>query len=254
MVAKKTERLGEISYNNWGSKIEIIRYKSANDMTVQFENGYITDCQYGHLKRGLVMSPYDKGVCGVGFHGEGKYKAWISRYKITNQYQTWTSMIRRCYDVKCQEKYRSYIGCTVAPEWHNFQIFAEWYDENIYKVGDERIDIDKDILIKGNRIYSPETCIFAPQKINSLIVNKASARGLYPVGVTWSKKMQKFSAACSNTNKQVYLGYHTTPEEAFHVYKDYKENLIKMVAELYKDYIPTKLYDSLNQYSIEITD
>lgn len=99
--------------------------------------------------------------------GEGNYK--VSDNTIVNlNYSTWLSMLKRCYNIEFQFKHSSYIGCSVHEDWHNFQNFAKWYDENYYSIGNERIALDKDILVKGNKIYSPETCIFVPHNINNL--------------------------------------------------------------------------------------
>lgn len=111
--------------------------------------------------------------------------------------------------------------------------------------------LDKDILIKGNKIYSPNTCIFVPQKINSLFTKRNSVRGEYPIGVTYSKKNHKFEPQVQGRG---WLGYYDTPEESFEVYKKNKEKRIKEIADEYKNKIPIKLYDALYDYKVEITD
>ena len=120
------------------------------------------------------------------------------------------------------------------------------------------IELDKDILNKNNKIYSPDNCIFVPHKINSLFVKSNIARGNLPIGVTYYKKYDCFNAQLSleeNGKRTVLnLGYFSTPVEAFQEYKIYKEKYIKMVADEYKEQIPYKLYKAMYEYKVEITD
>lgn len=176
-------------------------------------------------------------------------------YKRTNQYSSWYDMMRRCYDLKRMQSFPTYKNCTVVEQWHNFQNFAKWHNENYYEVEGQTMSLDKDILIRGNKIYSPETCVFVPQNINALFTKHDAKRGLYPIGVSFHKGIGKFTARCANGNgKNVNLGVFLTPESAFNVYKKYKENLIKEIADKFKNQIPQKLYDALYKYEVCITD
>lgn len=78
-------------------------------------------------------------------------------------------MLERCYSQTYQEKFPAYKGCSVVEDWHNFQIFAKWFDENYV----EGYHIDKDIKIDGNRVYGPDTCMFVSPKQN---LEKAHAK------------------------------------------------------------------------------
>jgi hypothetical protein len=163
--------------------------------------------------------------------------------------------MNRCYNEKYQEKRPTYLGCTVDSYFHNFQNFAKWYDENYYEIEGQRMELDKDILIKGNKIYSPETCVFVPQFINSLFVKSDTKRGGLPLGVHFDKQTKKYRASCNNgKGKQVPLGRFNSPEDAFQSYKKFKEDVIKKVAEEYKDNIPNVLYEAMINYKVEITD
>jgi hypothetical protein len=165
-------------------------------------------------------------------------------------------MLARCYSEKFHEKQPTYIGCTVCEEWHNFQNYAKWYDENYYEVDGYKMNLDKDILVKGNKIYSPETCVFVPDFINLLFVNRKQYRGSLPVGVkVCTKNPKKYEAQCrNNTGKRIYLGYYDSPEEAFQYYKEFKENLIKETAKEYEDRIPHTLFNAMCNYVVEISD
>ena len=163
----------------------IINYRKVKDIDVYFPkyDWTVKGVQYYNFKKGNIKCPYEKRTYGICYLGEGKYKAWKNN-KDTRVYKTWKSMLQRCYDEKLQEKYPTYKGCVVCDEWHNFQNFAKWYEDNYYEVCDEKMCLDKDILVKGNKIYSPETCIFVPQTINLLFNKNLNTRGDSVIGAT----------------------------------------------------------------------
>ncbi|UUV47144.1 hypothetical protein [Bacillus phage vB_BanS-Thrax5] len=245
------ERVGETSISNEGYKMTIVEYYTNRKVIVEFENGYRTHAQYAQFQDGRLKNPYHKSVYGVGYFGEGKHVGLIGRKK-SHKYQIWSSMMMRCYDSRFHEIQPTYIGCTVHEDWHNYNVFGDWYDENIYNIDGEKMALDKDIARKGNKIYSPDTCIFVPIRINNLFANKVPEKSLYPIGVT--RIRNKFLAQCQFNGKKHHLGYYDTPEEAFVVYKQFKENAIKDVANEYMGKIPLKLYYAMMTYEVEITD
>jgi hypothetical protein len=199
---------------------------------------------------------YEKTLYGVGYIGEGIYKVSLQRV-YSPHYIYWTTMLKRCYSEKFHKTNPSYIGCTVAEEWHSFQNFAEWYDENYYEVEGEVMCLDKDILVKGNKSYSSETCIFVPSTINKLFVKSKASRGDFPIGVSLRKDtlINPYRVICSTgKRKQKCVGHFNTPEEGFLAYKVFKENVIKEFANNYKNQIPVKLYNAMMKYKVEITD
>ena len=248
---KLIDRNGETKISKGGNLMTIINYTNSKNIDVLFpDTGYIaTNRDYKEFSVGILKDMYEKTVWGVGYLGGGKYKSGGSKKHVT-----WRHMLERCYDLKAQEKQPTYIDCTVCEEWHNYQIFAEWYDNNYYEVEGELIHLDKDILFKGNKIYSPSTCIFVPRDINSLFTKTNAKRGEFPIGVTWHEKTGKYQAGCNNNGELIYLGLHFTPEEAFNAYKIYKEVLIKQIADKYRDKIPKELYSALYKYEVEIND
>ena len=155
MGRAKIDRTGEETYNNFGSKMIITKYNNAHDMDVYFpEYGYtINHVTYNNFKRGNIKCPYEPRYYGIGCLGEGKYKM-SENGKKTKCYNTWHNMLERCYNPKYQEKYPTYKDCEVCESWHNFQAFAEWYENNYYEIPNESMSLDKDILFKGNKIYS----------------------------------------------------------------------------------------------------
>ena len=251
-MCKRNERIGMRKLNNFGSEMVVIRYNNINDITVEFpEYNYTTKTTWRHFKDGEIRCPYEPRTYGKGYHGEGKYKTKINK-KRTKTYNVWRGMLERCYGKAYQEKHPTYRGCEVCDEWLNFQNFAEWYGENYYEVEGQRTDLDKDILVKGNKIYSPETCIFAPQGINVLFIKRTNDRGGYQIGVIEDKKAKtnKYETSVNG----MYIGRFSTSHEAFLAYKFNKELLIQSIAQEYKDKIPTKLYEALMNYQVEEND
>lgn len=248
-------RVGEVSFNTNGSKMIIINYRKAIDIDVLFEDsGYIAkNKRYSTFKTGEIKNPFDRSVYGIGFLGEGKYTPTIGN-KITEQYRAWRDMLNRCYSESRLKKFPSYRGCIVCDEWHNFQNFAKWYHENFYEVDGEVMCLDKDILIKNNKVYSPETCVFVPNCINTLFIGSNATRGECFKGVTWHKRDKVYQARCNNRGELVHIGSYITQEEAFKKYKEYKENLIKEIANEYKYKIPRRLYEAMYNYKVEKED
>lgn len=142
----------------------------------------------------------------------------------------------------------------MAEEWHNFQNFAKWFEENYNLETMEGWYLDKDILIKGNKIYSSETCCFVPQEINSIFTDRKSCRGELPIGVRLMNRCKKFYAIISVYGKQKIIGSYNTPEEAFEAYKTEKEKYIKEVADKWRKLIDTRVYQALYNHQVEITD
>ena len=256
----KINRIGETNISNQGYEMKIVEYKNANDIIIEFQDEYKTETHtdYKSFKKGEVKNPYHKSVFGVGYIGIGKYKSKRNG-KLTKEYKYWQKMLQRCYDPYYLDRHLTYRDCMVCEEWLNFQNFAKWYETNYYEILNEKICLDKDILVKSNKIYSPETCIFVPNRINTLFIKSDAIRGEYPIGVSWHKKNNKFIAQCQilnkeNNKKRINLGYYDSIEKAFLVYKNFKEKYIKEVADKYKELIPQRLYEAMYKYEIEIND
>ena len=258
-MSKIVNRIGEENYNSFDSKMIIKEYRGCMDIDVYFPEYDWTfkHAQYTHFKRGRIKCPYERRYCGKGYLGEGKYKMSESG-KNKKEYDIWYHMLERCYDPKYQEKYSTYKGCTVEEYLLNFQYMCEWLENNYYEIPGETMHLDKDILCKGNKIYSRDTCIFVPQRINKLFTKSDKARGYNPVGV-YQLPSGNYQATCNDRNgKYIYLGAYSTEEEAFQVYKQYKEKVIKEVIDSYEGKIPEPHYSRLKtamyNYEVEIDD
>lgn len=170
----------------------------------------------------------------------------------TASHKKWIGIIHRCYNKSALKKRPTYQGCGLCEEWKTFSVFKKWFDENYV----EGYELEKDILVKGNKIYGPDTCCFVPRRINILITNRKRFRGTLPVGVRFSKSKKKYIAEMERAGGKRFIGYFDTAEEAFHAYKNAKEAYIKEVADEYfsKGLITKRVRDALYQYKIEITD
>ena len=240
-----------------GSLIEITNYINNENVEITFlETGYKKMISWRTFQKNKnIVSPYCKTVYGVGYLGEGEYPTFINSKK-TKCYMAWTDMMKRCYSDSYKEKKPSYENCEVCEEWHNYQIFAEWYENNIYFIDNEKMCLDKDILIKNNKIYSPEACIYVPERINNLFTKTNTKRGNLPIGVGIHQGKYKahMSKLIDGKKQMRYYGNYNTPEEAFECYKQIKEEYIKEVADEYSGQIPDDLYFALYSYEVDIND
>lgn len=199
----------------------------------------------------MTKERQEKLLYGVGYYGKELENI---RVKDIPSYNVWRLMLCRCYDEKLHIREPRYKDCAVCDEWHSLFEFNEWYINNYYEIEGQRMELDKDILVKGNKIYSPDTCIFVPQRINCLIVSANSIRGQFPIGVYYDKQKKRYIANMNYKGRNFKLQQCKSPIEAFYVYKFYKESYIKSVAEEYKKEIPDKLYQALINWQVEITD
>jgi len=255
------ERLGEEGVNKQGCKMKIVEYIDAVNIVVEFQDEYRgrVHTQYTNFKRGNVKNPYYPVVCGVGMTGN-KYPTWNDG-KHVKEYDAWQNILLRSYDKKVKEKYPTYKDVTCCEDWLLYDNFYEWLhcQENFDKwYNNEGWHIDKDILIKGNKVYSPSTCCLVPYNVNKLFVKHDLHRGVLPIGVVKCNNRDGFIARCMNpiTGERDYLGYYGTPKLAFCAYKNHKEKLVKQVAkmEYSKGNITKSCYDAMMGYEVEITD
>lgn len=253
---KKT-RIGEENKNRNGCLMKIIEYNKADDIIVEFQDEYKSKVKtrYGLFKKGSVRNPYHTSVYNIGIIGN-KYPIRING-NIIKEYQAWHDMMQRCFS----NSYRTYEDVTCCDEWLLYENFYEWLhsQENFNKwlLGDKWA-VDKDILIKGNKVYSPKTCCLVPHNVNSLFVKRDMNRGNLPIGVSLPSGRNKYLAHTSKNDgcKSMYLGFYDTIESAFNAYKKYKEQHIKNVAKKEFDdgNITLKCYTAMMNYKVEITD
>lgn len=180
------------------------------------------------LVYGVGDNDADYPVC-VSERAGGKEKIlWFCHF-----YSIWTCMLARCYSGRYQAKYPTYAGCTVSKEWHSFMAFRSWVSTKCW----DGKNLDKDILKPGNKIYSPETCVFVSTALNNFLLDNAGVRGKWPVGVCWSKKNGRFDARCRNpfTGRREHLGYFNCPDMAHEAWRNRKHELALQYAEIQDD-------------------
>lgn len=187
-------------------------------------------------------------MCGRGYHGRDGIDCTSKAYK------RWLDMMQRCYNDRFHERQPQYSGCEVCEEWWDFCNFEKWYNEHYYEIEDESMDLDKDILFKGNKVYGSTTCCIVPHGINTLFLTGKKKRGDYPLGIHYDQEKGKYRASMSYHGIPIKIGTFKTIEEAFARYKEYKEDFIKDIAEQYKGKIPDKVYQAMSNWKIEITD
>ena len=232
-------RKAETFISNRGELIYIIEYIDCNNCTVQFEDGTVLyERKYYDIKKGHIKNPNYPLVYGVGYVGEGVF----SFKKNKKAHSTWINILKRCYYEKFHTVRPTYKNVTVCEEWHNFQNFAKWYEEN-WKSWMEGWHIDKDLLVEGNKVYSPEACCFIPNEINCLFVNNKQA-GVRKIG-------NKYIAVISIDSNKKHLGTFETYEEAENVYIKSKEQNIKRVINKYQNLISYDIYNKLFNYVIK---
>ena len=254
--------LNDVNYKDCVGKVckslnsgdfKILKYNDAKNVEIQFLNtGFETVAQLGHIKNGCVKDLYSPSVYGVGIIG-AKYP--VSEGGIdTKDYTLWCNMLKRCYSDGFKKKRPTYEGCEVSEKFKNYEYFYEWCNRQI-GFGNEGWHLDKDLLVKGNKVYSEETCIFIPKDINLLLTKRTALRGEYLIGVCWHKRDKVFVATVNkNRGKRENLGSFKTELEAFNAYKTAKETFVKEQANKWKSQIDLRAYEALMNYTVEITD
>lgn len=189
-----------------------------------------------------------KLIYGLGIYRKGKYPATLDR-KATKTYTMWANMIKRCTPCTyIQDHHQSYIGCECDPSFIEYQNFAEWCQSQV-GFGIEGYELDKDILIPGNKIYGPDTCVFVPKALNLLLVNNSPKHGL-PLGVTYIERDARYKARLSINGVQKNLGHFDSPSDAHKAYQTAKLNYIHVMAKNYQSSIDYRVYDALLKYQV----
>lgn len=225
-TGKRKVTVGSVWDSKNCGKFEVVEQKGCWDVKVRFvETGFCAQTSSQEVKIGAIKDKLKPSVYGIGFIGDGRFKSSLGN-KGTRAYNLWKRMLARCYDNKTQEKRPTYVGCTVCEEWHNFQNFAEWYEENYPKDGCD-YHLDKDLKILGNREYSPDGCMFVSPMVNTFISDASAARGEFMIGVCWHKRSKKLIAQCRDpiTGGQKYLGSFLSEIEAHLAWRQRKSDL-----------------------------
>ena len=254
--------LNDINYKDCVGKVckslnsgdfKILKYNDKENVEIQFLNtGFKMVARFTNIKSGSIKDPYVPLVYGVGVSGI-KYPSKLNG-RNTKEYDLWHSMLERCYSDTYKKKYPTYEDCKCSDNFKSYEYFYEWCHNQIgFGVSD--FELDKDLLVKGNKIYSENICVFIPSEINSLLTKRTASRGNHLIGVHWSKTNKAFRARV-NKNKgcSEHLGYFKTEIEAFKAYKKTKEAFVKEQANKWKSQIDERAYNALMKYEVNIDD
>ena len=241
----KERHMGKVYKTTTCGDCVVVDYIASKEVIVKFfEPEYTVSCGIGNLNKGNVNNPLFRSFLGVGFLGVGEYK--FTDFGLGG---LWRSMLLRCYNEKCLSKRDTYKDVTVCKEWHNFQNFAEWcVNQKGFKSvdkGGRQFQLDKDLLVEGNKIYSPETCCFVPTEINCFfstgVGDKGNMlRGFRRVG------SGKYQVRCSTK----YIGTYDTEDQARQAYIRDKYTRLKDLLSVYKHTLNESLLEKLSNITI----
>lgn len=256
LLTNKLKYEGEKFDTVYGA-LTITKYNNVKNIAVRFDvTGYETTTRLCHILSGQVKDKLLPSVVGVGIVGD---EVISHNGKLAREYVVWKSMLLRCYDKEVKIKQPTYTECETSENFKHLEFFNRWCNA---QVGFNSVDdhskpfvLDKDVLIKGNKLYSEDTCCFVPSEVNVALTKSDKSRGDLPVGVTLNKQGTGYVARVQIGNgKRQHLGTYATQEEAFYVYKGAKESYIKKIANKWKDQIDLRAYEALMRYQVEITD
>lgn len=237
---------GKTFINKQGLEYVILDYEVARNrytrLKIQFKNtGTVKSVAAKEIRSCSIKDEYHPTVAGVGYIGRGSY---ASKGKDIVCYQTWLDMLKRCYKPKTKQTAKNYADICVWEGWYNYQVFAAWF----YEYHIEGYRLDKDLKVFGSKIYSPETCAFIPEKLNSFLT------GGLKKGVHFNKNKQKWIAQCQDgevcstgKKRQTYLGSFYSELEALNAYKIFKLNKLNKLREEFPD-IDEVLFDNIEKF------
>lgn len=230
--------VGDVFKNNRGRTFEVVKVKSATEIVIRFESGYVTSTTAVFIRKGLIKDRFEPRVFGVGFIGDGEYSNKLN----TKEYTMWSNMLQRCYYAKYKSEHPTYEDCLVIPEWHNFQNFVAWVRQEQKSSELAGFTLDKDIIKHGNKIYCPELCSLVPRELNSAYVGVSFAKGFY-----FDSRGYYVTSIRKNGMRKKLLGYFKDESSAREAYILAKQEYLSELALKYKDVISEKVFNVLTQ-------
>ena len=226
---------------NFG-EFKIVNYVSSTYVEVEFTlSKFKHRSTLQNVLKGEVKDFTQPTLFGVGI---------VDKQDVDNKvYKIWTQMLKRCYDNTYKSIYPTYKDCTASEHFKSYSNFEQWCQNQI-GFGNEGWHLDKDLLVKGNKVYSESTCVFLPKEINLIFGNKTK-RGLYKTGVKLDTKYGKYSVRIRTHKGRVCFGGYTTELEAYNKYVEEKERHIKFVADQFKGLIDSRAYNALMNYKVD---
>lgn len=247
----KEDLIGKVFKTNRCGNVMVLQYEKSTKVLVEFlDTGTQKYVKYDNLLSGKIRNKSHPLLYGVGILGnEGMInKQGCCEY----EYKLWSTMLQRAYCDKLHERSPTYKGCKTSENFNHYPYFKEWCNKQI-GFGNKGWALDKDVLVKGNKVYSEDMCCFVPKEINNCIL-RGNREKSHIVGVTKQSSNCGFSASLSVEGRMKFLGMFSTELEAFLAYKQAKEARIKDVANKWKEQIDPRVYEALMKYQVEITD
>lgn len=237
------------SSRNFGD-YTVVKYVHSKEIHIKFlDTEYEIVVDVSRIVVGNIKDNLKPFVCSVGYLGYGYEK----NDGLTKVYRTWCSMIKRCYASNTTFRHPTYVDCSVSSEFLNFSYFKKWYFKQVGS-REANYQFDKDLLVKGNKVYSPDTCCFIPAEINTLLTTTNKRRGSTPIGVRICNKTGKYRSESYMNGKHNSFGSFNCPIKAFEAYKVAREAYYKEKAEQWKGKISDEAYEALKNRKVEITD
>lgn len=235
--------------NNYGDFV-VLEYVDKNNVTIKFNRtGGVRKTTTASILNGNVLDYDVPSVFGVGVVDEQfRKQGMLHRMK---SYKVWTAMLKRCYFNTSKGLYPTYENCKVSDGFLRFRNFDKWCKQQA-GFGVEYFDLDKDILSKGGKIYSEDTCCFVPQEINKCLKGYKSKS--IKTGVQYHSRDKIYQTRGVVEGEYKHLGNFKTEEEAFLVYKKFKEVRVKSLAEKWKDLIDVRVYEALMNWEVRVDD
>lgn len=243
-MKRKAIRVGDSFVYDKGRSCTVVEYINSKRVLIKFtgSNHYMYEVEARDLRVGAIMNPFYPVLFGVGYMGVGRHKTRLNG-SHSRAYSVWRGILDRCYNEK-NPRHKFYIDCTVSSEWHNFQVFAEWFNRNNI----DGFAIDKDLRVLGSKVYSEHTCSFLPPAINSLLNDNNAHSGTLPMGVR--RQGKKFQAQISIEGSRIHLGTYDNQHDAHEIYCLARTEYVRSMAEKYKSILHDDVYFNLSKYDI----
>lgn len=242
--------VGQDYQTNKHGLVRVLEIENSRRVLVKFHNTRSEKMvTTGNLRKGQVQDDT------LAYHSSGAVMDLKGKVngKRVKEYALWLAMIQRCYSPAAHLKRPRYEGCEVSTYFKLYSNFAEWCDSQVgFNI--QGFDLDKDLLVKGNKLYSENTCVFIPKEVNIALEKANKLRGDLPIGVSYNLQRGKYAAHMKVGGRSKNLGRYTTVGEAFSAYKTAKERYLKTLATKWKDQIDPRAYSALINYEVSIDD
>ena len=254
LAAKKLEYEGKVYPTNRCGDVVVVEYINSRKVLIRFLNTNnerfvgMSDLKKGEVRDNEAFPVYSIGVMDI----PNELRRGVPHPR---EYSIWNGIRQRCYNENARHLNPTYKDVTMSDNFLIYSYFKEWCNKQI-GFDQDKWHLDKDILSKGSKVYSENTCCFVPAEINTFLTNWKSYRGDFPVVVILDKcaKTPRYRARLSKFGKYHCYGSYSNPTDAFYAYKKAKEDFAKELANKWKDKIDPRAYDALMNWTIEITD